>query len=67
MSEAQTAGTAVELTTSEAKLIAAALRQFEPYWPSDMDDLSRAQLMAEIRGAVDHLVATLDPGTAPGS
>jgi hypothetical protein len=52
---------AVELTTSEAKLVVAALQQFEPYWPSDMDDLSRAEVLAEIRDAVDHLLATLDP------
>lgn len=50
----------VELTTSEAKLIITALQQFEPYWSSDMDDLNRTELLAGIREAVDHVVASLD-------
>ena len=33
----------VEFSTTEAKLIVAALRQFEPFWPADMDDMSPAQ------------------------
>jgi hypothetical protein len=57
----------VELTTAEAKLIIAALRQFEPYWPADMDDLSRAELLAEIRGAMDRVASLLQPGVAPNS
>jgi hypothetical protein len=50
----------VELTTAEAKLIITALQQFEPYWPSDMDDLNRADLLAGIRVAIDRVVASLD-------
>jgi len=50
----------VELTTAEAKLIITALQQFEPYWPSDMDDLNRADLLAGIRMAIDRVVASLD-------
>jgi hypothetical protein len=45
---------------AEAKLIITALQQFEPYWPSDMDDLNRADLLAGIRVAIDHVVASLD-------
>ena len=51
----------VELTMAEAKLIVAALRQFEPYWPSDMDDISRADLLEELRGKVVTLVDTFGP------
>jgi hypothetical protein len=65
MNDTESDATAVELTTSEAKLVVAALRQFEPYWPSDLDDLSRAQLLAEMRGSVDRLVEALDPQAGP--
>jgi hypothetical protein len=51
----------VELTTAEAKLIVAALRQFEPYWPADVDGMSRAELLAEIRGAIDRVASSLHP------
>jgi hypothetical protein len=54
----------VELTTAEAKLIVAALRQFEPFWPADMDDLNRADLLAEIRVAIDHVAGSLRHGVA---
>lgn len=53
----------VELTTAEAKLIITALQRFEPYWPSDMDDLDRADLLAGVRGAIDHVVASLPTTT----
>lgn len=49
----------VELTDDEAKLVIAALRQFEPYWPSDMDDLSRVDLLAGIRQAIAHVTTSL--------
>jgi hypothetical protein len=49
----------VELTPDEAKLVIAALRQFEPYWPADMDELSRADLLAGIRVAIDHVATSL--------
>ena len=56
---------AVEFSTAEAKLIVAALRRFEPFWPSDMDDLSRTELLAEIRQGVEHVVTVLDQADAP--
>jgi hypothetical protein len=43
----------LELTPDEAAIVAAALRQFEPYWPTDTSDLSRAELLAGIRDAID--------------
>jgi hypothetical protein len=50
----------VELTSAEAKLVIAALRQFEPYWPSDLDDLGQTELLTGIRGAIDHVTTSLD-------
>jgi hypothetical protein len=50
----------IELTPDEAKLMIAALRQFEPYWPSEMDDLTRADLLAGIRVAIDHVTTSLE-------
>jgi hypothetical protein len=50
----------VELTADEARLIVAALRRFEPFWPSDLDDLSRAELLAGIRQGIEHVVDALD-------
>ena len=58
---------AVEFSTAEAKLIVAALRQFEPFWPSDMGDMSRAELLAGIRHWIEHVVNALDPAEAPTS
>jgi hypothetical protein len=53
---------AVELTPDEARLVVAALRQFEPYWPSDMDDLSRVELLAGIHRGIEHVTEALgDP------
>jgi hypothetical protein len=57
----------VEVTTSEAKLIVAALRQFEPFWPSDLDDLNRAEVLAGIRHGVDRVVSALDRAREPTS
>ena len=56
---------AVEFTIDEAKLIVAALRQFEPFWPSDMDDMSRAELLADVHRGVQRVVGALDPATKP--
>lgn len=49
----------VELAPDEAKLIIAALRQFEPYWPADMDELTRADLLAGIRVAIGQATTSL--------
>ena len=67
MTEAPSDRMAVEFSTAEAKLIVAALRQFEPFWPFDMDDMSRAELLAGIRQGVEHVVNALDPAEAPTS
>jgi hypothetical protein len=50
----------VELSPDEARLVIAALRQFEPYWPSDMDELNRVDLLAGIRGAIDNARGQLE-------
>ena len=57
----------VEFTTAEAKLILAALRQFEPYWPADVDNLNRAQLLAGIREGIEHVSSVLDQADRPTS
>jgi hypothetical protein len=49
----------VDLTPEEARLVVVALRQFEPCWPSDMDALTRSELLAGIRVAIDHVTASL--------
>jgi hypothetical protein len=46
-------------------LIVAALRQFEPFWPSGMDDMGRAELLAGIRQGIERAVAVIDPASAP--
>jgi hypothetical protein len=60
MSDTPSGRIAVEFTTAEAKLIVAALRQFEPFWPSDMDDMGRAELLAEVRRGIEHVAKELD-------
>lgn len=50
----------VELSATEARLVVAALRQFEPYWPSDMDDMSRTALLSSIHDGIDRVVTALD-------
>jgi len=67
MTEASPDRIAVEVSATEAKLIVAALRQFEPFWPSDMDDMSRAELLAGIHQGIEHVVSALDPTEAPTS
>jgi hypothetical protein len=57
----------VELTIEEAKLIVAALRQFSPSWPHDMDDMSRAELLDGIRRGIEHVVSQLGPEHASTS
>lgn len=59
MSETTSERVAVDLTRDEAKLVIAALRQFEPYWPADMDELSRAELLDGIQLAIGHITTTL--------
>jgi hypothetical protein len=67
MTEATSDRIAVEFSTTEAKLIVAALRQFEPFWPSDMDDMSRAELLAGIQQGIEHVVTALDRTDAASS
>ena len=49
----------VDLTPDEARLVIGALRQFQPSWPSDMDALTRSELLAGVREAIDHVTASL--------
>jgi hypothetical protein len=49
----------VDLSPDEARLVIAALRQFQPSWPSDMDALTRSELLAGIRVAIDNVTASL--------
>jgi hypothetical protein len=60
MTSSPTDTVTVELTGDEARLVLAALLRFEPYWPSDLDDLGRTELLAEIRTAVEHVRSTID-------
>jgi hypothetical protein len=59
MSEGASERISVELTPSEARLVIAALNQFEPFWPPGMDDLDRADLLAGVREAIDHVTDSL--------
>ncbi|HEY3528475.1 MAG TPA: hypothetical protein VGK78_04950 [Nocardioides sp.] len=59
MSESAAERVSVDLTPDEARLVIASLQQFEPYWPSEMDELSRAELLAGIRAAMDHVTTSL--------
>jgi len=61
MNESEADRVVLELSPDEAKLVIAALRQFEPYWPADMDELTRADLLAGMRQAIDHVTASLAP------
>jgi hypothetical protein len=65
MSEVAAGRITVEFTIAEAKLVVAALRQFEPFWPADLDDLGRAELLAGIRQGIERLASELDPEHAP--
>ena len=55
----------LDLTAREASLVVAALRQFEPYWPAQETPQSQAQLLADLREAIDHILATLQPTARP--
>ena len=65
MTEEASERIAVELTAAEAKLVVAALRRFEPFWPADLDEMSRAELFAGIRQGIDRVVGVLDRADAP--
>ncbi|HEV7212128.1 MAG TPA: hypothetical protein VGN47_10500 [Blastococcus sp.] len=49
----------VDLTPDEVRLVIAALRQFEPFWPADLNASTRSELLADIRVAIDHVTASL--------
>ena len=59
MDESSSQNVVLELAPQEAAIVAAALRQFEPYWPSDTTDLSRDELLASIRTAIDDVIRRL--------
>jgi hypothetical protein len=54
----------VELTTSEALLVVAALRQFEPFWPASMSDRGRDELLEETRIMIDDAIRKLGEAAA---
>jgi hypothetical protein len=62
MNDSHASHVVLELTPDEAAIVTAALRQFEPYWPSDAPDLSRAELLAGIRRAIDDVRQRLSVG-----
>lgn len=62
MDEPNTSPAVLELSPDEAAIVAAALRQFEPYWPADTNDLSRAELLDNIRTAIDDVTSRLVVG-----
>jgi hypothetical protein len=62
MDESSSQNVVLELAPPEAAIVAAALRQFEPYWPSDVSDLSRDELLASIRTAIDDVIRRLAVG-----
>jgi len=64
MADTDSEQVSVELSSDEARLVVAALRQFEPYWPSDMDDLDRIELLAEIRAAIVRVSSQLSTPTS---
>jgi hypothetical protein len=49
----------IELTTGDALIVMAAVRQFEPYWPSALSDGRRIELLADTREAVERIIRTL--------
>jgi hypothetical protein len=57
----------IGLTDEEAMLVLAALKQFEPHWPGDLDDLARQELLARVRGALEHIRATISRAAISGS
>lgn len=59
MDGSDTERVSIALTPDEAKLVIAALRQFEPYWPADMNDLTRTELLAGVRLAIDRVATSL--------
>jgi hypothetical protein len=58
---------AIGLSDEEAMLVLAALKQFEPYWPGDLDDLGREELLAQVRVAIEHIQATIRMAAISGS
>jgi hypothetical protein len=57
----------IALSDEEAMLVLAALRQFEPYWPGDLDDLARDELLARVRASLEHIRATISWAASSGS
>ena len=65
MTESASERISVELSLPEARLILAALRQFEPFWPSDMEDMDRIELLSGIHQGIDHIRSTLGTAQPP--
>ncbi len=66
MSEGAPERVTIELTPAETKLVIAALQRFEPFWPADLDDLGRAELLAGVREAIDRVTGSLE-GRSPAA
>jgi hypothetical protein len=49
----------VELTTGDALIVLAAVRQFEPYWSAGLSEPGRIALLADTREAVERIIRTL--------
>jgi hypothetical protein len=62
MHEQRTEMIVLELTSQEAAIVTAALRQFEPYWPADATELSRAELLTGVRSAIADVTGRLTVG-----
>jgi hypothetical protein len=58
---------ALQLSRSEAAIVAAALRQYEPYWsPTDVHAAEKlSELARDIRSLLDRL-AEIEPARPPG-
>jgi hypothetical protein len=57
----------IALSDEEAMLVLAALRQFQPYWPGDLDDLARQELLARVRASLEHIRTTIRWAATSGS
>jgi hypothetical protein len=49
----------ITLSADEARIVVAALRQFEPYWPADIDERDLADLLHVVQRAVGRVTADL--------
>jgi hypothetical protein len=60
MSEGECDRVTVELTAAEAELIVAAVRRYQPTWPTGLDARGRMDHLTRTRLDVEHVVELLD-------